>query len=201
MKDDIEAQRDIAYSRLADFAHNRIDYYNLHGGGKKPTIDNILAKDVVMFAARGVETSDEFVDEAFRALESSSEETVMGGIWQSIIAAISRDTLDTGDLTTSRDGCLYVCELKSQRDTVNSASFPQELRELKDKVATQKRFSRASGQPVKAAFCVLRDAKSIDETRTYQAAERDMANRDLNGFEYRYMTGKSFWQIVSRKLV
>lgn len=49
-----------------------------------------------MFAARGVATAEEFVLEAFRACESSSEETVMGNLWQALIAAISSDTLDTG---------------------------------------------------------------------------------------------------------
>ncbi|MFR5828898.1 MAG: PmeII family type II restriction endonuclease, partial [Adlercreutzia equolifaciens] len=147
-------------------------------------------KDVIMFAARGVATAEEFVLEAFRACESSSEETVMGNLWQALIAAISSDTLDTGDMMTVRDGALYVCELKSQVNTTNSASFPQELRELKDKCETQRRFKRASNQQVLPAFCVLRHNKAIDEIRTYQPDERDQANRDIAGFQYRYLTGR-----------
>ncbi|MFR5091064.1 MAG: hypothetical protein ACLTDR_02690 [Adlercreutzia equolifaciens] len=85
-------------------------------------------------------------------------------------------------------------ELKSQVNTTNSASFPQELRELKDKCETQRRFKRASNQQVLPAFCVLRHNKAIDEMRTYQPDERDQANRDIAGFQYRYLTGAAFWQ-------
>ncbi len=144
-----------------------------------------------MFAARGVATAEEFVLEAFRACESSSEETVMGNLWQALIAAISSDTLDTGDMMTVRDGALYVCELKSQVNTTNSASFPQELRELKDKCETQRRFKRASNQQVLPAFCVLRHNKAIDEIRTYQPDERDQANRDIAGFQYHVPTRRA----------
>lgn len=151
-----------------------------------------------MFAARGVATAEEFVLEAFRACESSSEETVMGNLWQALIAAISSDTLDTGDMMTVRDGALYVCELKSQVNTTNSASFPQELRELKDKCETQRRFKRASNQQVLPAFCVLRHNKAIDEIRTYQPDERDQANRDIAGFQYRYLTGCGFLAMAYR---
>ena len=146
-----------------------------------------------MFAARGINSAEEFVIEAFRACESSSEETVMGNTWQAIITAISSDTLDTGDMMTSRDGALYVCELKSQTNTTNSSSFPQELRELKEKCEAQRRFRRASNQTVKPAFCVLRNNRSIDEMRTYHADARDQANQDIDGFEYRYLAGSAFW--------
>lgn len=97
-------------------------------------------------------------------------------------------------MMTVRDGALYVCELKSQVNTTNSASFPQELRELKDKCETQRRFKRASNQQVLPAFCALRHNKAIDEIRTYQPDERDQANRDIAGFQYRYLTGAAFWQ-------
>ena len=117
---------------------------------------------------------------------------------QALIAAISSDTLDTGDMMTVRDGALYVCELKSQVNTTNSASFPQELRELKDKCETQRRFRRASNQQVLPAFCVLRHNKAIDEIRTYQPDERDQANRDIAGFQYRYLTGAGFLAMAYR---
>ena len=142
-EDEIKMQREIAYSKLSEFSSNREEYYR---DKSKINLKKLLSKDVVMFAARGIDNAHDFVEEAFRACESSSEETVMGNTWQSIITAISSDTLDTGDMMTARDGALYVCELKSQSNTTNSASFPQELRELKDKCESQRRFRRASKQ-------------------------------------------------------
>ena len=189
-EEDLQKRRDIIYAKLSEFAYKRADWYR----NKSITnIKKLLNKDVVMFAARGVSTANEFVEEAFRAYESSSEEGVMGTMWQAIIAAIASDTLDTGDMMTVRDGALYVCELKSQTNTTNSASFPQELRELKDKCEAQSRFRRASNQRVLPAFCVLRSNKSIDEVRTFTADARDQANRDIDGFQYRYLEGKAFW--------
>ena len=125
--EDVRDVQEKVYDLLGDFAAARTRYYT---DPAKVRVRDLLHKDVVMYAARGILTADEFVEEAFRAKESSSEETVMGNKWQQIIAAISDDTLDTGDLCTERDGDLYVCELKSQANTTNSSSFPQELREL-----------------------------------------------------------------------
>lgn len=189
--DEIAKQRNIAYEKLSEFARKRIDWYD---DKSKINLGRLLSKDVVMFAAKGVDSAEEFVAEAFRACESSSEETVMGTTWQSIIAAISSDTLDTGDMMTTRDGDLYVCELKSQANTTNSSSFPQELRELKEKCEAQKRFRRASNQKVLPAFCVLRNNKSIDEWRTFEPDARDLANQDIKGFRYRYLAGAAFWK-------
>lgn len=189
-KESIQSRRDIAYAMLSDFSANRTEWYR---DKKKINLKKLLSKDVVMFASRGVVTAHEFVEESFRACESSSEETVMGNTWQAIIAAISSDTLDTGDMMTVREGALYVCELKSQTNTTNSSSFVQELRELKDKCEAQTRFRRASHQKVLPAFCVLRNNKSIDEMRVYHADARDQANQDIDGFEYRYLAGSAFW--------
>lgn len=188
--DEIAQQREIAYGKLSEFAKNRTAWYE---DKSKINLSKLLQKDVVMFAARGVDCAEEFVNEAFRACESSSEETVMGNTWQSIITAISADTLDTGDMMTVRDGALYVCELKSQTNTTNSSSFPQELRELKEKCEAQRRFRRASNQEVLPAFCVLRNKKSVDEWREYDPDVHDIANQDLRGFKYRYLAGSAFW--------
>lgn len=190
-EDEIIEQRRQAYEHLSQYAANRNNWYK---DRTKINLSRLLQKDVVMFAARGITTSSEFVVEAFHACESSSEETVMGSTWQAIVTAISSNTLDTGDMMTVRDGALYVCELKSQTNTTNAASFPQELRELKDKCEAQKRFKRASNQPVLPAFCVLKEKKAIDEVRTYHANDRDTANKDIDGFEYRYLAGSSFWR-------
>lgn len=188
---DTARQQLVAYRELSRFSKKRSEYYR---DNKRVCLAKLLEKDIVMFAARGVCDAHEFVDEAFRAIESSSEETVIGNTWQAIIAAISSNTLDTGDLMTVRDGAVYVCELKAQANTVNSSSFPQELRELKDKCIAQARFRRASGQEVLPAFCVIRKGKSIDELRIFHADIRDQANKDIDGFQYRYIAGSAFWK-------
>ena len=194
---DIELQfnqkRESAYRHINEYVRDRTAYYR-DTTTKGINLKKLLSKDIIMFAARGVTTSDEFAEESFKAIESSSEETVMGNRWQAIIAAVSSDTIDSGDITTVRDGVLWICELKSQPNTTNSSSFPQELRALKAQLKERGRYQRASKQPLKAAFCILRSNKSIDEMRTYHAAEGDNANRDLNGFEYRHLEGKAFWK-------
>lgn len=189
----IEESRKEAYRQMALFAENRREYYD----GKSPsspTLDKLLSKDVIMFAGRGVKDADQFVEEAFRAIESSSEETVIGNTWQRLIANIAKDTIDAGDLVTVRDGILWCCELKSQPNTVNSSSKPQELRALKDKVEDKLHTARPTHQPVKAAFCVMRSKKPIDITVTYQSGPYDRPNADLDGFEYRYLAGEAFWK-------
>lgn len=160
-------------------------------------LTDVLRKDIAMFAARGIQTADELLEEAFRAVESSSEETMMGNHWQQILATISKETFDTGDLTTEREGALWVCEVKSQRNTTNSSSFPQELRSLRTRQQEISRRRRAKNQPVKAAYCVLRDdrkrGKGIDENRVFPSDDVLRENADLAGFEYRYISGQQFW--------
>lgn len=188
---DIGKQQEIAYKHLDLFTQNRVEYYS--NPRKWITVEQLLAKDVLMFASRGVVTSDEFVTEAFHARESSSEETVMGNQWQAFCGEVVENGLDTGDLTVDRDDALWMCELKSQKNTVNAASFPQEIRDLKRKVEIQSRFQRATRKPVKAAYCILRSSTSKDEMTEFHSDEI-RANRDIEGYEYRWLEGKAFWR-------
>ena len=64
--DEMALRRDIAYAKLSEFAANREDYYN---DKSRLNLKKLLSKDVVMFAARGIDNSEDFVDEAFRAIE------------------------------------------------------------------------------------------------------------------------------------
>ncbi len=189
-EDLVEARQD-SLRIITDYQDRRVRWYD------DIKLVDVLRKDIAMFAARGVSTVDQLLDEAFRAVESSSEETMMGTHWQRILATISRDTFDTGDLTTERDGAIWVCEVKSQRNTTNSSSFPQELRSLRTRQEEIKRRRRASNQPVKAAYCVLRDdrkrGKGVDEERVFPRTDVLKENEDLAGFEYRYISGKQFW--------
>lgn len=181
--------RDLVKRELREFAKKRIEWYD---DPARASLDHLLKKDVLMFAARGVLTADEFVDDCFRAYESSSEESVMGTLWQAIIAGLSTDTLDTGDLTTLRDDALWVCELKAQHNTTNSSSHVQELRDLQSRVADTMRPRRATNIPVKGAFCVLR-GQDVDKVETY-LPRRAGENEDLRGFEYRYISGRALWR-------
>lgn len=187
----LDEQRQAVYNALSKFAIKRTEWYS---DKRAVNLKGLMSKDLVMFAARGVQNADEFVVEAFHAKESTSEETVMGTLRQEICAAVSADTLDTGDMTTLRDGDLYMCELKSQANTTNSSSFPQELRELRDKCESMSRFRRASSQKILPAFCVMRNNRAIDEWRTYTPQPRDQSNQDLAGFRYRYLAGAGFWR-------
>lgn len=191
--DDLKIARDKCLEIMNDYQANRIHWYN-----ETVSLKRILLKDIAMFAARGVTNAAEYVDSAFGAVESSSEETVMGSHWQRMLSEISANTLDTGDLTTVRDGTLWVCEVKSQPNTINASSFPQELRGLRTRMEENLGRRRTSGQPVKAAYCILRDSRKggagIDEIRHYESSEIARENRDLDGFEYRYISGRHFWK-------
>ncbi|WP_449371777.1 PmeII family type II restriction endonuclease [Arthrobacter psychrolactophilus] len=185
----LSAHRDVALSMIAEYQQKRIEWY------EKQKLKDMLRKDITMFVARGCTTPSEYLAEAFRAIESSSEETVMGSLWQRILASISEDTLDMGDLTTVRDGVLWVLELKSQTNTTNSSSLPQELRSLRTRMEEVEGRRRASRQPVKAALCVARDGRvGKDQTLVYASSTLQRENRDLDGFEYRYLTEPKFWQ-------
>lgn len=193
LPDDLTIAREKCIVIMREYQDNRVNWYK-----NTVSLKRILMKDIAMFAARGILTADEYVESAFGAVESSSEETVMGTHWQKILSAISENTLDTGDLTTAREDILWVCEIKSQPNTINASSFPQELRGLRTRMRENLGRRRASGQPVKAAYCVLRDTrnsgKGVDEIRSYESGSIAIENRDLDGFEYRYISGRHFWK-------
>lgn len=193
MKEELDEQQRMAHEIIDDYVKKRIEWY------ETVTLGKILAKDYLLFAARGTLTAQDYIVEAFHAVESSSEETSMGNFTQKMIAKISDQTLDSGDLTTEREGAIWVCELKAQTNTTNSSSFPQELRSLKTRMNEIKGRRRTSNQPVKAAMCITRDWKSIDEERTYQCPPIQLENRDLDGFQYRYLSGAAMWRWLTKR--
>lgn len=183
----LSEHKEAALESIRAYQQKRINWYS------NVKLKDLLQKDLTMFVIRGVDTAEGYLEEAFRAKESSSEETVMGTTWQNILAKISDDTIDSGDLTTVRENTVWVCEVKSQPNTTNSSSFPQELRGLRTRMQEITRRRRASNQPVRAAVCIARDKKGKDEIRVYDSGLQT-ENRDLDGFEYRYITGEKFWQ-------
>ena len=90
----------IAHQAIAKYQTKRLESY------RKMHLSQLLGKDVLLFAARGVTTASAFVDEAFKAAESSSEETVMGSTRQELAILLS-NSADTGDMTVVRDGVKY----------------------------------------------------------------------------------------------
>ncbi|MDO8964373.1 MAG: PmeII family type II restriction endonuclease [Coriobacteriia bacterium] len=189
MADTSEDPKELLKRELKAFGTARAAWYR---NPRSCNIKHLLKKDVLMFAARGVKTADEFVDEAFRAYESSSEEGVMGTLWQAIVTGLSSDTLDTGDLTTDRDGALWACELKAQKNTTNSSSSVQELRDLKARMQEMGQYKRSTKKPIKGAYCVLR-GPDVDEEREFKP-RRAGKDEDLRGFKYRYLSGRSLWR-------
>lgn len=187
MNNQLVEQERIAKEIIIDYAQRRSDWYD------RLSLHQLLGKDIVMFAARGAKTAEDYLTEAFHAVESSSEETVMGSTWQLMIARMT-DAIDSGDFTVVRDNAVWVCELKAQPNTTNSTSFPGELRGLRTRQQEIARRRRVSGQPVKAAMCIARAERDIDEYRIYSASPIDTGNRDLDGFHYRYLSGSAMWR-------
>jgi len=147
-----------------------------------------------MFALRGISTAHAFVEEAFTAFESSSEETHMGMTWQKILKDLSQPAvIDAGDILAERESALWVVEVKSQTNTLNSSSLAQTLRTLKNRVEYHSSFQQARRQPVRAMIGVMR-GRERDQQVVYSAARTRTENRDLDGFSYRYLVGPAFWR-------
>ena len=176
-----EARRESARSILNAYIQSRIAFYD-GTGSSSMTYERLLGKDFAIYALRGIETAEDYAREAFHAVESSSEETAM------------ENAIDTGDLTATRDGAVYVIELKSQENTTNSSSFPNELRSLRQRMKEITGRKRASNQRVEAAICITRSTISKDEWRTFEVSGVTQENADLKNFRYRYLSGTAMWQ-------
>ena len=187
-EDRTDRDRELVAAALTDYAARRTAFY------ERTTLRRLLAKDVLMYAARGIATADEFVDAAFSAMESSSEETNMGTAWQRMIKDLAWPTaIDAGDIMAERDGALWVVEIKAQTNTLNSSSSPQTLRSLQDRVKYHSSFQQARHQPVRAMIGVLR-GPDTDREEEYRVSERRNGNKDLDLFKYRYIVGRPFWR-------
>lgn len=185
-------KEEIARRAIADYQTRRIEAY------RKMRLKNLLGKDVLMFAARNIRTANEFVDEAFKAAESSSEETVMGSTRQALAVLLSNGA-DSGDITVVRDGVKYYCEMKTQANTTNSGSFAAVLQELKYAVENDRSYAHrtVTNQGVGAAILISRSEKTIDEVRVFHCdSDAKKTYPMLDGFEYRYISGRAMWQWV-----
>ena len=180
---DVRAIRSV----LADYRRQRLKFYSA------VSLNDLLVKDVVMFALRGVSSADEFIHDAFSALESSSEETVIGSTWQRIAQDLARPAvIDAGDILAERDGTLWVVELKSQTNTLNARSSPQTIRALKARVDDHASSRGVRRTSVRAMIAVLRGPSQTTEVK-FQPKRINDTNRDLIGFSYTYIVGREFW--------
>jgi hypothetical protein len=186
--DDAQAKATKALSR---FAERRLAFY------EKVDIYDLLKKPALLYALKGASGVSTFVDEAFAAFESSSEEGALGEALQEVILAVSGG-LETGDISIERGGSLWVIELKSQTNTFSGAARLQTLRTLKTRRDAQRRVQRVRPVPVDAAIGILR-GRPRDEWLTYSAQQTDATNRDIDGFRYRYLVGEKLWLWLTDK--
>lgn len=177
--------RKVVAAALESYARKRIHSY------EELALGRLFEKDLLMVALRGITAASELLDELFAAFESSSEETHMGETAQEIALGLASDAVDLGDLVVERDAVLWVAEVKSQTNTVNARSRPQILRVLKRRVGEAARIRAVRRREVRAMIGVLR-GNPRDSEITYKA--RNHADSDIDGFTYRYLVGRSFWE-------
>lgn len=176
--------KDIVAKALSDYADKRARRYGTL------QLRELVEKDLLMMTLRGVPTAKKLLEQAFLAWESSSEETHMGGTAQEVAIALSTGAIDLGDILIERDGSLWVVEVKSQTNTVNSRSLPRIIQVLKRRVDQYSRYQPSRRREVRAMIGVLR-GEANDEVLRYRALNH--LDQDINGFEYRYLVGRSFW--------
>jgi Type II restriction endonuclease EcoO109I len=173
---------------FAEYVQRRREFYE----NPSAVLKKLLLKDVLLYALRGVEDSDQFVDHAFPALESSSEETMWGNSWQQALANVAPNTVGGGDLRTEREGVLWIIQLKLGPQ--NASSQAQDLRILKAKVLNESRDHHPGRKGVKPMYAIVRGA-SRDEWRYVKG--QSQANKDIESFGYQYMQGLAFLRWIS----
>jgi len=177
-RSDAEARaRDVVARELTDYASQRVASYS------RLQLKTLLAKDILMFAVRDVRTPDEFVEEAFAAWSSSSEEGVMGTTKQRILTLLAEGAIDLGDLVRQEGDVLWVVEIKSSENTITGTYKLDAIRHLSERV-TQLSAPRATRRrTVRGVLGVFRGAD----------ADEDVFVESLN-FTYRHMRGRPFWR-------
>lgn len=163
-----------------DYLRRRLEYYS----APRQLLRNLLKKNGLVYALRGIETADDFAEQVFAAHETSSEETMLGNAWQSALAAVSPNSVGGGDLRTERDGTLWIIQVKTSRGQ-NAGAEAQDLRMLKTKLISE-RDHHPGRHNVKAMMGFVR-GPAANEWRTYRS--KSVANADIDTFQYQYMAG------------
>lgn len=177
--------RDVVARRMNEYRQQRLSYYS----ARNSLLTDLLKKDPFIPALRGVRTAHGWLDEAFQAHESSSEETVMGNTWQSILGDLTRRSVGGSDFLFEKDDILWVLEVKTQTNTINAGGLIQILRSLKEKVRLHLGDRVPGRRGVRPGIGILRGTPT-DVERNFQSTGG--ADRDIDGFQYRYMIGSSF---------
>lgn len=174
---------DVVRKEFTAYLERRRRYYT----EREALLHQILQKDPLIFALRGARDAREFIEQALSAHESSSEETMMGHVWQAVLAESSPNSVGGGDLRTERDGTLWIIQVKMS-PLQNSSAEAQDLRLLRTKLL-QERDHHPGRRNVKTMLGIIR-GQSKDEWRVYRA--KGQANADIDGFQYQYKSGGSF---------
>lgn len=179
--------RAVVYGALDEFAQGRVRRY------ETLQLGDLLKKDLLMMAMRGVETSEGLLDLALAAFESSSEETQMGRFVQRIGTDLAERAVDLGDLVVeTSDGDLWIVEVKSQTNTVTGTFRNDLLRKMKERLDAQSRHRRVRSGRVRALLGVIRGpARDEEMTCSFPPSDR---YADLDGFRYTYKVGRPFWE-------
>ena len=181
----LERARAFIASSIDEYRNNRLKYYTT----RKSLLRDLLKKDPMIPALRGALTAHRWLDEAFSAHESSSEETVMGNVWQQILTDLSTHSVGAGDFLFEKEDILWVLEMKTQVNTLNGPGRAQTLKTLKERIREHSSIRTPRLRGVMPMIGVLRgDPK--DQIRTHRT--RAPENRDIDGFQYRYMVGAPF---------
>jgi hypothetical protein len=183
---ELESIQPMLLDTFRQYVEKRIAFYSDSGR----ILDSLLKKDILLLALRGIHTADEFVEHAFSAFESSSEETMWGNAWQEALAKATPNTVGGGDLRTERDGTLWIIQLKLGPQ--NAGTQAQDIRVLKGKV-DQERDHHPGRKNVKGMYAIVR-GKPANEWRNHRSTVA--VNRDIDGFQYQYMRGSEFLRWV-----
>ncbi|MCL4240875.1 MAG: hypothetical protein KJ048_05930 [Dehalococcoidia bacterium] len=171
-----------------DYLRRRLEYYR----APRQLVRSLLRKNGLVYALRGIETADDFAEQALAAHETSSEETMLGNAWQAALAAVSPNSVGGGDLRTERDGTLWIIQVKTSRGQ-NAGAEAQDIRMLKTKLLSE-RDHHPGRHNVKAMMGFVR-GPAANEWRTYRS--KSAANADIDTFQYQYMAGAPFLEWCS----
>lgn len=182
----------VVQNAITEYISKRHEFYRTR------RLEHLLGKDVVMFALRGVETAAEFVDAAFAAHESSSEEGPMATAWTTILKGLATmPVVEGGDLLAEDADTLWIIQIKNSTTTFTNPARVQTLRELQERVAHHKTFAMTKRKPVKAMIGVIRGPDYDNPNERYEGKRTRTENADIKGFTYRYIVGRPFWRFLT----
>ena len=181
----LDRAKELVARSIDEYIAKRLAYYSQRAG----LLRDLLKKDPMLSALRGVTTAHDWLDQAFHAHESSSEETMMGNSWQQILTDLSSHAVGAGDFLVEKEDELWVLEMKSQTNTLNGPARAQTLKVLRQRVRDYSSVRTPRRRSVRPMIGILR-GEAADGWRTFVATTPE--NREIDGFQYREMVGAPF---------